>query len=415
MRERQKGFARIILVLIIFIVALSAVVFYFINKLNKKTVASGTVQNSSEPGVQDSQSYLTTLVKEAKLKVESETKILEDLASRAQLEKNTVDKLKTKYANAYNLIEKDTDVLFKNPKTTKPEIKIKTNDAALRASLNLSRKQLQGMLNEWKAQLDEYTQITKQGSKIESSDITISELVKTTEQNIDSIESYISQLQNLVNNLSANSSLSDAQIVYYQSVVSEAAKDLAQISSSAPVAIVTSPNIVSQPIVTPAQITAQQTVVSQAIAAQVQVETQVQAQIDSQTNPGAQVQQTQSTGFETTPPLVVLTSPGIGSTVSYTVSVSASASDTSGIAKVEFYNESALIGTDTTSPYSIGWDTSTVVDGTYGLSAKAYDTVGNTRISTLVSVITSNGININDGIKQSADPELIEGANLIGF
>jgi hypothetical protein len=68
-----------------------------------------------------------------------------------------------------------------------------------------------------------------------------------------------------------------------------------------------------------------------------------------------------------------------------TVSITASASDADGtVNKVEFYNGSTLLGSDTTSPYSFTW--SGVATGSYTLTAKAYDNLN--------AVATSSAINI---------------------
>jgi regulation of enolase protein 1 (concanavalin A-like superfamily) len=81
-------------------------------------------------------------------------------------------------------------------------------------------------------------------------------------------------------------------------------------------------------------------------------------------------------------PTVSLTAPAEGATYTApaTVTVSATASDTDGtVTTVEFYAGTTLIGSDTTSPYSVTW--SNVPAGTYSLTAKARDDVGATRIS----------------------------------
>jgi len=60
---------------------------------------------------------------------------------------------------------------------------------------------------------------------------------------------------------------------------------------------------------------------------------------------------------DTTPPTVTISEPTSGSTVSGTVKVSANASDNVGVSKVDFYVNSQLMATSTTSPYSFNWDT----------------------------------------------------------
>lgn len=93
---------------------------------------------------------------------------------------------------------------------------------------------------------------------------------------------------------------------------------------------------------------------------------------------------------DTTPPTVSLTAPTAGSTLTGTVTVSANATDNVGVASVDFYAGTTLIGTDTTSPYSIGFNTTTVSNGSYSLTAKAKDGAGNVGTSAGVSVTVSN-------------------------
>ena len=78
------------------------------------------------------------------------------------------------------------------------------------------------------------------------------------------------------------------------------------------------------------------------------------------------------------PPTVSITSPLNGATVSGTVNVTADASDDVGVDKVEFYIDDVLKSTDTTSPYEYSWDTTEETDGSHGIKAKAYDTIGQT-------------------------------------
>jgi len=87
-----------------------------------------------------------------------------------------------------------------------------------------------------------------------------------------------------------------------------------------------------------------------------------------------------------TPPAVSLTSPGIGASfiAPASTTVSATASDANGISRVDFYAGSTLLGSDTTSPYSVPWGN--VAAGTYVLTAKATDNLGLSSISPGVTV-----------------------------
>ncbi|MGH8028834.1 MAG: Ig-like domain-containing protein, partial [Arenimonas sp.] len=86
------------------------------------------------------------------------------------------------------------------------------------------------------------------------------------------------------------------------------------------------------------------------------------------------------------PPSVTLTTPTAGQvfTTPATITLSATAADANGVAKVDFYRGSTLIGTDTTAPYSVDW--ANVPVGNYSLTATATDTLGATGTSPAVAV-----------------------------
>ncbi|MDR4484699.1 MAG: Ig-like domain-containing protein [Nitrospirales bacterium] len=109
-----------------------------------------------------------------------------------------------------------------------------------------------------------------------------------------------------------------------------------------------------------------------------------EAQITLSTNPPPPA--------DTTPPTVALTAPSAG-TVSGTVTVSASASDNVGVTGVQFRLQGANLGAeDTSSPYSTSWNTTTVPNGSYTLTAIARDAAGNTTIATPLIVTVANNI-----------------------
>ncbi len=102
---------------------------------------------------------------------------------------------------------------------------------------------------------------------------------------------------------------------------------------------------------------------------------------------------TTSQASDTTPPTVSLTSPSSGSTVTGTVTITANATDNVSVAGVQFLLDGVSIGAeDTTSPYSISWNTTTATNGTRTLTARARDNAGNTTTSSGVSVTVSNTV-----------------------
>jgi hypothetical protein len=95
------------------------------------------------------------------------------------------------------------------------------------------------------------------------------------------------------------------------------------------------------------------------------------------------------------PPTVAITSPAGGATVSGTVNLTASASDTdsTGVAQVEFFVDGSSIGTDTdgSNGWSATWNTTGYSDGSHSVSATATDTAGQPTTSSSISVNVSNG------------------------
>ena len=101
---------------------------------------------------------------------------------------------------------------------------------------------------------------------------------------------------------------------------------------------------------------------------------------------------------DTAPPTVSITAPSSGGTVAGTIAVSASASDNVAVAGVQFRLDGAPLGAeDTTTPYSVQWDTQTATDGTHTLTAVARDAAGNSSTSSSITVtVSNNGVGRGD-------------------
>ena len=111
---------------------------------------------------------------------------------------------------------------------------------------------------------------------------------------------------------------------------------------------------------------------------------------------------------DTTPPTTAITAPAAGATVSGTTTVTASASDNVSVSSVEFYVDGALKATDTTSPYSFAWDTTTASNAAHSLTSRAVDAAGNATTSAAVGVTVNNTAGaeliVNGGFEGSASP-----------
>jgi hypothetical protein len=111
---------------------------------------------------------------------------------------------------------------------------------------------------------------------------------------------------------------------------------------------------------------------------------------------------------DTTPPAVSITAPDDQSTVTGSITVSASASDDVGIASVRFtLDGNALGGIQTAPPYSIVWNTATTSNDSHTLTAIATDAAGNTaEAAVLVAVSntaeTPNGLVAAYGFNEAA-------------
>ena len=95
---------------------------------------------------------------------------------------------------------------------------------------------------------------------------------------------------------------------------------------------------------------------------------------------------------DTMPPTVSMTAPAPNATVSGSVTVSATASDNVGVVGVQFLLGGVPLGAeDTTAPYSITWNSTSVANGgPYQLSARARDAATNQTTATAVSVTVNN-------------------------
>ncbi|MBU6153375.1 MAG: hypothetical protein KGP28_03640 [Bdellovibrionales bacterium] len=94
---------------------------------------------------------------------------------------------------------------------------------------------------------------------------------------------------------------------------------------------------------------------------------------------------------DSVPPSVTLTSPSapvnLNASSSPTITLSATASDNVGVSRVEFYRGSVLIFTDSTAPYSLSLNTTSIGEGNYALRAKAFDAAGNSSFSASVNLL----------------------------
>lgn len=114
-------------------------------------------------------------------------------------------------------------------------------------------------------------------------------------------------------------------------------------------------------------------------------------------------------------PEVSITTPTGGAAVSGNITVTAGASDASGIAGVRFRLDGADLGPeDTTAPYSVAWDTSTASNGSHALTAIARDAAGRSTTSATVTVTVSNVTETVVRVEDSSASVVFAGAWALG-
>ncbi len=97
-----------------------------------------------------------------------------------------------------------------------------------------------------------------------------------------------------------------------------------------------------------------------------------------------------SDGTKSKGPSVDVSAPEDGSQMSGTTTIAASAGDDRRVAQVQFFVDGAAVGTDTTAPYAVSWNSATVTNAPHSLTAKATDDVGNVTTSPAISVTVGN-------------------------
>ncbi len=103
--------------------------------------------------------------------------------------------------------------------------------------------------------------------------------------------------------------------------------------------------------------------------------------------------------FDTQGPSLAITNPADGSFITGAITVSATATDTGGVARVEFFVDNQLAATDTSAPYTYAWNALASGNGSHSLKAVATDAVGHT------STVTHT-VNVGQAPPDSSGPAL---------
>jgi hypothetical protein len=80
---------------------------------------------------------------------------------------------------------------------------------------------------------------------------------------------------------------------------------------------------------------------------------------------------------DTTAPTLTISSPSDGSVVSGLVGINVSATDNTGVSRIELYLDGVLFAQSNSASATFSWDTLNSTDGTHSLEARAYDAANN--------------------------------------
>jgi subtilisin family serine protease len=115
---------------------------------------------------------------------------------------------------------------------------------------------------------------------------------------------------------------------------------------------------------------------------------------------------------ETIPPAVAVTAPAGGANVSGTVNIITQANDNVGVVNIEVYKDNSLLGSSTTSPFTLAWDSSTESEGPHTFFSKAYDAAGNVGTSTPIVLNVDNTAPASS-ITAPANGTIIKGTSVV--
>jgi len=87
-----------------------------------------------------------------------------------------------------------------------------------------------------------------------------------------------------------------------------------------------------------------------------------------------------------TPPVVAITSPALGSTISRNISIAVSATDNVGVTRVAIYVDNVQLCNDTSAPYTCSWNTRKSSPGSHTITVTAWDAAGNAGTASPVTV-----------------------------
>lgn len=143
-------------------------------------------------------------------------------AARSNAEADMMNALRDGYVKAQGAVVNSADILFTNPQSANPTIKVPTQAASIEMAINTARVSVTDVLNSWKGDLITAT-----------SSIGIDTIVSRSHRYVNTLKSFMDGLSSIVNYLNpSNSGLSQTTINTYVSNVTTAQAGLNQAINS---------------------------------------------------------------------------------------------------------------------------------------------------------------------------------------
>jgi hypothetical protein len=281
MKKNSAGYTMLTLILVVaFIVGVG--VFYYMRSSN------------SDDALLKKQAELKAQLANAKSKLANEKDKLNDAEKAFRVAFPFYDFVDDQLIAMSQAVSR-TDVLFQNPQTDNPVLKVKTSNPEVQKNIEEKRVVINQILSDWRSRVD-----VALAGKIDKS--TLDQLKKDSI----TIQTYVNDLNAYVDSLTpANSGLTQTQIQSYEQMIDSVLQEIKDVIN----AIDTTGQNIQNPDPTVQQNTqpptSQQTAVNTAQAQVTFIEQQladVQAQIDANNNQNNTLPQDQTSGEQTQSP-----------------------------------------------------------------------------------------------------------------
>ncbi|MEK7180559.1 MAG: hypothetical protein AAB706_03715 [Patescibacteria group bacterium] len=164
---------------------------------------------------QNQETRLKTALATAKAIALTETETLESLEQKFAATYPLHALVQEQYSNMNSIVQ-NTNFFFGNLGSSNPEIIVKTKNSSIKTDIETRRAKISALLIEWKKKAAQ--SLTKEVN---------AETIKEIKADARTIDAFINELSSIINALTpANSGLSQSEIAYYESIVSEAANQI---------------------------------------------------------------------------------------------------------------------------------------------------------------------------------------------